>query len=426
MIGETIANRYKIYEKIGAGAIAEVFMGRDLTTNRMVAIKVIRPHLVDEGKFVERFRREAKVLADLNSPHAVQVYDYGTEGEISYIILELIQGGTLSDIIKAEGPMEVGRALELFRQIAECLQAAQQKGIVHRDIKPANVMVTADGLVKVMDFGLARSAISTGLTATDVLGTPNYISPEQADGKEVDTRTDIYSLGISLYEMLTGEVPYKGDTPIAIVLEHMTAPVPSVRSLRPDVPEEVNRIIARCMAKEPRDRYQTAAELVRAIDAALGKRVAPSPEPVSPARVGPPEAPGEVCAKCGAKVLPGLKFCTQCGASLEVPTPPPLPPAPAAPAPLERTPAAPVAPAEASAVGLSAEKMRQMARTELAPTQEAIRQLQGEVANLKAQLLAARPAKASPTMSTLKTLALLFLAAVMGAIGGALVSLLVR
>ncbi|MFB0533876.1 MAG: protein kinase [Anaerolineae bacterium] len=426
MIGETIANRYKIYEKIGAGAIAEVFMGRDLTTNRMVAIKVIRPHLVDEGKFVERFRREAKVLADLNSPHAVQVYDYGTEGEISYIILELVQGRTLSDIIKAEGPMEVGRALELFRQIAECLQAAQQKGIVHRDIKPANVMVTADGLVKVMDFGLARSAISTGLTATDVLGTPNYISPEQADGKEVDTRTDIYSLGISLYEMLTGEIPYKGDTPIAIVLEHMTAPVPSVRSLRPDIPEEVNRIIARCMAKEPRDRYQTAAELVRAIDAALGKRVAPSPEPVRPARVVPPEAPGEVCAKCGAKVLLGLKFCTQCGASLEVPTPPPPPPAPAAPAPLERTPAAPVAPAEASAVGLSAEKMRQIARTELAPTQEAIRQLQGEVAKLKAQLLAAGPAEASPTVGTLKTLALLFLAAVMGAIGGALVSLLVR
>jgi serine/threonine protein kinase len=426
MIGETIANRYKIYEKIGAGAIAEVFMGRDLTTNRMVAIKVIRPHLVDEGKFVERFRREAKVLADLGSPHAVQVYDYGTEGEISYIILELVQGRTLSDIIKAEGPMEVGRALELFRQIAECLQAAQQKGIVHRDIKPANVMVTADGLVKVMDFGLARSAISTGLTATDVLGTPNYISPEQADGKEVDTRTDIYSLGISLYEMLTGEVPYKGDTPIAIVLEHMTAPVPSVRSLRPDIPEEVNKIIARCMAKEPRDRYQTAAELVRATDAALGKRVAPSPEPIRPARVVPPEAPGEVCAKCGAQVLPGLKFCTQCGASLEVPTPPPLPPAPAAPAPLERTPAAPVAPAEASAVGLSAEKMRQIARTELAPTQEAIRQLQGEVANLKAQRLAAGPAEASPTMGTLKTLALLFLAAVMGAIGGALVSLLVR
>jgi serine/threonine-protein kinase len=170
MIGKTIANKYKIYEQIGEGTMAEVFMGRDLTTNRMVAIKVIRPHLVDEGKFVERFRREAKVLADFDSPYAAQVYDYGTEGEINYIVLELIQGRVLSDIIEAEGPLEVSRALELVRQIAECLQAAQRKGIVHRDIKPANIMVTADGLVKVMDFGFARGAISTGLTATDVLG----------------------------------------------------------------------------------------------------------------------------------------------------------------------------------------------------------------------------------------------------------------
>jgi serine/threonine protein kinase len=425
MIGKTIANRYKIYEQIGEGTVAEVFMGRDLTTNRMVAIKIIRPHLVDEGKFVERFRREAKVLADLDSPHAVQVYDYGTEGEISYIVLELIQGRVLSDIIEAEGPMEVDRALELVRQIAECLQAAQQKGIAHRDIKPANIMVTADGLVKVMDFGLARSAISTGLTATDVLGTPNYISPEQADGKEVDTRTDIYSLGASLYEMLTGEVPYKGDTPITVVLEHMSAPVPSVRSLRPDVTEAVDKIVARCMAKEPRDRYQTPAELVRAIGTALGKHVAPPPEPVRPVRAVQPEAPGRFCGRCGAEISFGLKFCTQCGASLEVSTPPSLPPTPAAPAPLERTPAAPVAPAEASDVGLSAEEIRQIVRTELAQAHEAIRQLWSEVAKLKAQRLAAEPAKASPIMD-IKTLAMLALAAVMGAIGGALISFLLR
>lgn len=426
MIGKTIANKYKIYEQIGEGTVAKVFMGRDLTTNRMVAIKIIRPHLVDEGKFLERFRREAKVLADLDSPHAVQVYDYGTDSEINFIVLELIQGRILSDIIEAEGPMEVERALKLVRQVAECLQTAQQKGIVHRDIKPANIMVTADGLVKVMDFGFARSAISTGLTATDVLGTPNYISPEQADGKEVDTRTDIYSLGASLYEMLTGEVPYKGDTPIAIVLEHMTAPVPSVRSLRPDVPEEVGKIVARCMAKEPRGRYQTAAELVRAIDAALGKRVAPPPEPVRPARVVQPEALGQVCAKCGATVLPGLKFCTQCGAPLKVPTPPPPPPIPAAPAPLERAPAAPAAPTEAPAVGLSVEEMRQVVRAELVQVNEAIRQLWSEVAKLKAQRLAAESAKASPITGILKTLAMLVLAAVMGAIGGALISLLLR
>jgi serine/threonine protein kinase len=424
MIGKTIANKYKIYEQIGEGAVAEVFMGRDLTTNRMVAIKVIRPHLVDEGKFVERFRREARVLAELNSPHAVQIYDYGTEGEISYIVLELIQGRILSDIMEAEGPMEVDRALGLVRQIAECLQAAQQKGIVHRDIKPANVMVTADGLVKVMDFGFARSAISKGLTATDVLGTPNYISPEQAEGKEVDTRTDIYSLGASLYELLTGEVPYKADTAIAVVLEHMTAPVPSVRSLRPDVPEAVDKITARCMAKEPRDRYQTPTELVRAIDAALGKRIAPSPEPVRPARVVQPEALSRFCGKCGAEIPPGLKFCTQCGASLAVPSAPSPPPTPAAPAPWERPPAVPAAPARAPAVGLSAEEIRQIVRTELDQAHEAIRQLWNEIAKLKAQRLAAGPAKASPSVGILRTLVILLLAAVMGAIGGALVSLL--
>jgi len=426
MIGKTIANKYKIYEQIGGGTVAEVFMGRDLTTNRMVAIKIIRPHLVDEGKFLERFRREAKVLADFDSPYAVQVYDYGTDGETNFIVLELIQGRILSDIIKAEGPMDVDRALELIRQIAECLQAAQQKGIVHRDIKPANVMVTTDGLIKVMDFGFARGAISTGLTATDVLGTPSYISPEQADGKEVDTRTDIYSLGISLYEMLTGEVPYKGDTAIDVVLAHMTAPIPSVCSLRPDVPGAVDKIIARCMAKEPRDRYQTAAELVRAIDAALGKRIVPSPEPVRPARAVQPEGLGQVCAQCGAKVPPGLAFCTQCGAPLGVPIAPSPPPTPAAPVPLERPPAAPVALAEAPAAGPSSEEMRQIVRTELAQTNETIRQLWSEVAKLKAQRLAAEPAKASPIMGNLKTLAILVLATVMGAIGGALVSLLLR
>jgi serine/threonine protein kinase len=426
MIGKTIANKYKTYEQIGEGTVAEVFMGRDLTTNRMVAIKIIRPHLVDEGKFLERFRREAKVLADFDSPYAVQVYDYGTDGETNFIVLELIQGRILSDIIEAEGPMEVDRTLELARQIAECLQAAQQKGIVHRDIKPANVMVTTDGLIKVMDFGFARGAISTGLTATDVLGTPSYISPEQADGKEVDTRTDIYSLGISLYEMLTGEAPYKGDTAIDVVLAHMTAPIPSVRSLRPDVPGAVDKIIARCMAKEPRDRYQTAVELVRAIDAALGKRIVPSPEPVRPARAVQPDALGQVCAQCGAKVPPGLKFCTQCGASLAVPTPPSPPPTPAAPVPLERPPATPVAPAEAPAAGPSSEEMRQIVRTELAETNETIRQLWSEVAKLKAQRLAAEPAKGSPIMGNLKMLAILVLATVMGAIGGALVSLLLR
>jgi len=426
MIGKTIANKYKIYEQIGEGTVAEVFMGRDLTTNRMVAIKIIRPHLVDEGKFLERFRREAKVLADFDSPYAVQVYDYGTDGETNFIVLELIQGRILSDIIKAEGPMDVDRALELIRQIAECLQAAQQKGIVHRDIKPANVMVTTDGLIKVMDFGFARGAISTGLTATDVLGTPSYISPEQADGKEVDTRTDIYSLGVSLYEMLTGEVPYKGDTAIDVVLAHMTAPIPSVCSLRPDVPGAVDKIIARCMAKEPRDRYQTAAELVRAIDAALGKHIVPSPEPVRPARAVQPEVLGQVCAQCGAKVPPGLTFCTQCGAPLGVPTAPSPPPTPAAPVPLERPPAAPAALAEAPAAGLSSEEIHQIVRTELAQTNETIRQLWSEVAKLKAQRLAAEPAKASPIMGNLKTLAILVLATVMGAIGGALVSLLLR
>jgi serine/threonine protein kinase len=392
----------------------------------MVAIKIIRPHLVDEGKFLERFRREAKVLADFDSPYAVQVYDYGTDGETNFIVLELIQGRILSDIIEAEGPMEVDRALELTRQIAECLQAAQQKGIVHRDIKPANIMVTTDGLVKVMDFGLARSAISTGLTATDVLGTPNYISPEQADGKEVDARTDIYSLGVSLYEMLTGEVPYKGDTAIDVVLAHMTAPIPSVLSLRPDVSGAVDKIIARCMAKEPRDRYQTPAELVRATDAALGKRVAPPLEPVRPVRVAQPEPLGQVCAECGAEIPLGLKFCTHCGASLEIPIPPSPPPIPAAPAPSERIPAAPVAPAEAPAIDLSAEEIRQIARNELAQAHEAIRQLWSEVAQLKAQRLAAGPAKASPSMGNLKTLAIIVLATVMGAIGGALVSLLLR
>jgi serine/threonine protein kinase len=278
MIGKTIKGRYKIYDEVGEGAAGSVYLARDQKEARIVAIKVVHRHLTKDGQFMERFQREANILAELKefeSPHIVRLYEFGEEEGTIYIVTEFVEGRTIAEILAARGTLEIDEALVVARQVAECLEVTGRKNIVHRDLKPANLMITPEGTVKVMDFGIARSLMHTGMTSSGVLGTPYYISPEQADGRvDLDSRTDMYSLGVCLYQMLTGELPYTGSSPVELILQHLEAPIPSVRDKRPDIPPSVDEIVRKCMAKIVEDRYATPADLIAAIDQTLKSEVA--------------------------------------------------------------------------------------------------------------------------------------------------------
>jgi serine/threonine-protein kinase len=280
MIGTVIKNEYKIYDEVGSGGIATVYVARDLKTNEMVAVKVIHPHIAKDLNTVKRFEREANLLMSLTDPHLVRVYDYGIEEDRHYLVMEYIGGRTLKAIIKEEGPLAVDRAMDIAQQVAEGLSVIHQQGVVHRDIKPQNLMVQTDGTVKVMDFGIARMADLSALTQSGFLvGTPHYISPEQAMGQRVDHRSDIYSLGVVLYEMLMGKVLFDGDSPVTVALMHVKDPVPSLRLQRTDIPPQVEQLVDKCLDKEPGDRFQTAAVLANAIGSLRGEPKAAVPQP---------------------------------------------------------------------------------------------------------------------------------------------------
>jgi beta-lactam-binding protein with PASTA domain/predicted Ser/Thr protein kinase len=257
-----LGNRYEIQGVLGQGGMAKVFKGRDTVLGREVAVKVLSPQFVTDDQFVTRFRREAQAAAGLNHPNIVSVFDTGDQGDIHYIVMEYVQGRTLRDAIKSEGPLMPERAAEIADAVAKALSAAHATGLVHRDIKPGNIMITNDGEVKVMDFGIARTATGDTLTQTAaVLGTASYLSPEQAQGEPVDPRSDIYSLGCVLYEMLTGRPPFTGDSPVAIAYKHVRDdPVPPSR-LNGDIPRDLESVVMKSMAKNPANRYQTADEL---------------------------------------------------------------------------------------------------------------------------------------------------------------------
>jgi len=292
MIGKIIKGRYKIYDEVGKGAAGGVYLARDQEEARIVAVKVVHSHLNKDGQFIERFQREASILAELKefeSPHIVRLYDFGEEDDTVYIVTEFVEGRTLAEILAARGTLEVDEALVVARQVAECLETTSRKSIVHRDLKPANLMITPEGTVKVMDFGIARGLMYTGLTSTGILGTPYYISPEQAEGKKnLDSRTDMYSLGVCLYRMLTGELPYTGESPVELIIQHVEAPIPSVRDKRPDLPPSVDEIVGKCMAKNIDDRYATPADLIAAIDQALNEVAEAVAKPPVPPETSPP------------------------------------------------------------------------------------------------------------------------------------------
>lgn len=282
MIGKTLKNQYQIYDQIGEGSIAKVYVGRDTATNRIVAVKVIHPHLAAEGKFLEHFAHEARRIQQLSSEHVVEVYDFGMEGEACFIVLEFVQGWALSRLIKTHGVLGMEEALGICRQIALCLEEAEGNQIVHQDVRPANILVTWEGQAKLADYGITPSLLETGITLAEVGRSPDYMSPEQAEGQPLDIRTDVYSLGASLYEMLAGEPPYTGDSPVDIVMQHLRAPIPKVSDVREDASPELDALIAGCLAKKAPERF-TPTELISAIEALLPPLPeAPRKRPVAP------------------------------------------------------------------------------------------------------------------------------------------------
>ncbi|MBN1658793.1 MAG: protein kinase [Anaerolineae bacterium] len=273
MIGRTLSNRYKIIAELGSGGMAWVYLAEDQVEGGRVAIKVLYPQHSQDLGFLQRFIREAKLSMALSQsapqPNVVRVLDYGADRDTHYLVMEYVPARDLGEILTEEGALEWQRALYLARQVALALDHAHHHEIVHRDIKPSNIMVLRDGTVRVLDFGIARARTSPELTLSGFVGSPNYVAPEQATGQTVDVRADIYSLGVVLYRMLSGDLPFQGETPWAIVNQHIAAPPPNLGEVRPEVPEPVVRLVDRMLAKRREDRFQTPAEVIEAIEAVL-------------------------------------------------------------------------------------------------------------------------------------------------------------
>ncbi|MEA2828140.1 MAG: eukaryotic-like serine/threonine-protein kinase [Actinomycetota bacterium] len=264
MTEQVLGGRYRIVSHVAKGGMAEVYLGHDQLLDRPVAIKVLVPDLAPDATFVERFRREAQAAAGLNHHNVVSVYDFGQDDGAYYIVMEYVDGPTLRDIIRSEGPMAPARVIEVGAEIAAGLAAAHQRDLLHRDMKPANVLMTASGNVKVADFGIARAAHSAreGLTMPGaVVGTATYLSPEQAMGEPLDQRSDVYSLGMVLYEMLAGRAPFSGDTPVAVAYKQVNEVPPPPSVYNPDVPPALDGIVMRALAKRAADRQQSAEAL---------------------------------------------------------------------------------------------------------------------------------------------------------------------
>jgi len=271
VIGELIAGRYELHELVGSGGMSNVFRAHDRLLERSVAIKVLHEQFSADEDYVERFRREARSVAQLAHPNIVTVIDRGQEDGRQYIVFEYVEGENLKGLL-SHGALPVDEALRYGLQIAGALDFAHKRGLVHRDVKPQNVLLTEEGEPKVTDFGIARSVDVQSVTQSGtVLGTSDYIAPEQARGEQVDQRTDIYSLGVMLYELLTGEVPYSGDNFVAVAMQHLHDPVPSVLDQRRDLPVRLDLAVQRTMAKAPADRFESMEELIGELERCFGE-----------------------------------------------------------------------------------------------------------------------------------------------------------
>ena len=268
--GKYIANRYEILEKVGNGGMATVYRAKDMILNRNVAVKVLKEEFTTDEEFIRRFNVEAQSAAALTHPNIVSIYDVGNENNIYYIVMELIQGKTLKQIIIKDGKLPWKWSVNIAIQIAQALEAAHKNNIIHRDIKPHNIIITEEGTAKVTDFGIAKAVSNSTITAFGTtIGSVHYFSPEHARGGYTDAKSDIYSLGVVMYEMLTGRVPFDADTPVSIALKHMQEKPVEPRTLNEKIPPAINSIIMKAMEKEPSLRYQSATEMLKDLKLAL-------------------------------------------------------------------------------------------------------------------------------------------------------------
>ena len=280
MRGEVIAERYEIEELVGTGGMSSVYRARDQLLERLVALKVLHPHYGDDEEYVERFRREARSVAQLSHPHIVTVIDRGEDDGQQFIVFEYIDGENLKQLLARTGPLPTRRAIELALEIADALAFAHEHGLIHRDVKPQNVLVSRDGDAKVTDFGIARSLdVEHGVTQTGtVLGTSNYLSPEQASGKPTTPSTDVYSLGVVVYELLTGDVPFPGENFVAVAMKHLNEQPPDLLEKRPDVPLRLAAAVDRALEKDPARRFPSMDQFAWELRQCLAELDSPEAE----------------------------------------------------------------------------------------------------------------------------------------------------
>src|SRR5437868_4917118 len=279
--GDLIADRYELEELVGTGGMSTVFRARDVQLDRRVALKILHEHFADDPEYLERFRREARAVARLSHPNIVTVIDRGDDGGRQFIVFEHVEGENLKELVLRSGRLSVRRALELALPIADGLAFAHDHGLVHRDVKPQNILLSRDGEVKVTDFGIARSLhMEHGVTQTGtVLGTGEYLAPEQASGKPVSPATDVYSLGVVIWELLAGDVPFVGDNFVAVALRHVNEPPPHLRERRPDVSPRLDAAVQRALAKDPARRFPSMKAFAKELRARLAEGEGNAPPP---------------------------------------------------------------------------------------------------------------------------------------------------
>lgn len=281
LLGKTLG-QFEILEEIGRGGMATVYRARQTSINRVVAVKILPRHLLHDPGFFERFEREVDVIAHLEHPHILPIYDYGEADGIPYIAMRYLAGGSMAQLIRRTmGAMPLEQLEKPFVQVAQALDHAHQQGIIHRDLKPGNIMMDESGNAYLSDFGIAR-VLGSNLTGSGIIGTPAYMSPEQANGLALDARSDIYAMGVVLFELITGREPYQAETPMALLLKHINEPLPPIKNYREDVPDAVERVVNKATAKDPNQRFSSAGDMARSFQEALH---APAP-----ARKAPPQS----------------------------------------------------------------------------------------------------------------------------------------